>query len=102
MQLWTSEYAEGEIRGARRVTTVEGHRQGSLGDGYFVHPERDPDDASHALFAIYRVSDGARATANPSSLDANRVLYVSDDTLIVEAFGQIYRIDPRSLTFEGP
>lgn len=74
-----------------------------MGAGLYVHAEplADPTDA---VFAFYRLSDGARAVVDPDPgpRAANDVLYVSEDMVIVEVFGQKYWIDPRALTFEVP
>jgi hypothetical protein len=104
VELWTGTYGEGgDIVAARRVADVTQAAEGDVGAGLYVHAEplADPTDA---VFAFYRLSDGARAEfdPDPGPRAANDVLYVSDDMVIVEVFGQKYWIDPRALTFEVP
>ncbi len=103
VELWTGTYEDGGIASPRRVADVSQAGEGDVGAGLYVHPEplADPTDA---IFAFYRLSDGARAVVDPDPgpRAANYVLYVSDDMVIVEAFGQKYSIDPRRLVFEDP
>ena len=104
VELWTGTYGEaGDIVAPRRVADVTQAGEGDVGAGLYVHAEPFPDPTD-AFFAFYRLSDGARAVFDPSpdSRGANRVLYVSDDMVITESFGQKYWIDPRELTFEAP
>lgn len=102
VSLWTAEYGGAELIAPRRVASVSGHASGEVGGGYYVHSEPRSDDASARYFAFYRLSDGARATVDPSDLQENRVLYVSATDSVVEAYGQLYRIDPLTLNFEVP
>jgi hypothetical protein len=102
VSLWTAEYGGAELIAPRRVAEVGGHASGEVGGGYYVHSEADPAAPSSRRFVFYRLSDGARATVDPSDLPENRVLYVSATDSILEAYGQLYRIDPLTLTFEAP
>ncbi len=102
VSLWTAEYGGAALVAPRRVAAVSGHTSGEVGGGYYVHSEARPDDPSARHFVFYRLSDGARATVDPSDLQENRVLYVSATDSVLEAYGQLYRIDPLSLSFEVP
>jgi len=99
VELWTATYDGTALRAPRRVRTIPSHYDGGVGGGYYVHPEPNPAEPRDADFVFYRLSDGARALVD-LPLPANEVLWVSEDTAIVEAFGQRYRIDPSALTYE--
>lgn len=99
VELWTATYDGTTLHAPRLVRTIPSHYDGTVGGGYYVHPEPNPLDATDADFVFYRLSDGARALVD-LPLPANEVLWVSEDDSVLEALGQRYRIDPRSLTFE--
>ncbi|MBX7194625.1 MAG: hypothetical protein K1X94_21400 [Sandaracinaceae bacterium] len=102
VELWTGTYESGAIVRARRVAEVDGHSGGTVGAGYYVHPEPDPEEPMQSHYVFYRLADGAIASADPAPLAANDVFFVSDDVVIVSSYGQIFWLDPRTLTFEAP
>lgn len=102
VSLWTAGYDATGLVSPRRVADVRGATGGALGGGYYAHAEVDVTDPTHAIFAFYRLSDGARATFDPGDLPAARVFWLSATDSVVEALGQRYRIDPRALSFVVP
>lgn len=102
VSLWTAEYGGAALIAPRRVAVVSGHEAGEVGGGYYVHSEPRPGEPTARQFVFYRLVDGARASVDPTDLPENAVLYVSATDSVLEAYGQLYRIDPRTLTFEVP
>jgi hypothetical protein len=102
VSLWTAGHDAAGLVSPRRVADVRGAMGGALGGGYYVHAEVAAGDPEHAVFAFYRLADGARAEFDPVDLPAARVFWVSATDSVVEAFGQRYRVDPRALGFVAP
>ncbi len=96
VSLWTATYNGLRLASPRQVAVVQGHEDGAVGGGYYVHVE---PGAAHSVFAFYRLSDGARATFDTGNAAA-AVLWVSAEDSVVQAFGETFRIDPRTLRFE--
>ena len=100
--LWSSTY-DGDIHPTRvRDLNAAGVTVTAVGGGYFVE---DEDDAAsgHHVYAIYRLSDGARAIFDPIAaggfVPAERVPFVAADEIVFDTTGMLWRVDPRTLTF---
>jgi hypothetical protein len=104
LDLWSATY-DGDLHPSF-VRSMNVHRLGTpaVGAGYFVQDEADATTTSTRVFAIYRLSDGARATFDPGTLafhDAtDRALMVTADEIAFRGDGfRILRVDPRTLHF---
>ena len=96
VSLWTATYNGLGVGAPRQVAMVQGNEDGAVGGGYYVHVEPGRE---HEVFAFYRLADSARATFD-TGRPAAAVLWVSAEDSVVQAFGETFRIDPRTLTFE--
>ena len=74
----------------------------AVGGGYFVQDE-DDTPSGHHVYAVYRLSDGARAVFDPLASGgpsaAERVSFASADELVLITTEILWRVDPRVLSF---
>ena len=96
VSLWAATYNGLRLASPRQVAVVQGHEDGAVGGGYYVHVEPGRE---HDVFAFYRLADGTRATFD-SGNPAAAVRWISAEDSVVQAFGETLRIDPRTLLFE--
>lgn len=96
--LYSGTYAGGAIL-ANHVRDLPAHHPGvsAFGGGYYAVVEYQ--GTSHLVYAVYRLSDGARAVFDPAPSEAERIYLVSGTEFVFDAHATIYRIDPTSLTF---
>lgn len=74
--------------------------RGSAGGGYYGQVEIHPDGVTQ-VYAIYRLSDGAVAyVPSIDGVPAQQMAYLTKTDMLFQTFETVFRIDPRTLTFE--
>jgi hypothetical protein len=102
--LWTGTYDDtSQTLTATRVRDMPLYTLDSaVGGGWYVQQEMDTT-SGHAVYAIYRLSDGARAVFAPvvdgTQVDAAGIDIVAADELVFDTPEILWRIDPTTLTF---
>lgn len=91
---------------ARSVRAVSGESLYAwAGGGYVTRPERDPAAPASFLVAVYRLSDGARATIDvhvEASFYSEPLVLATESAILVAPtrhFADLVRVDPGALTF---
>lgn len=99
MELWTGTY-DGERLTGHRVRDLTQRGRGSAGGGYYGQIEIHPDGVTQ-VYAIYRLSDGAVAyVPSIDGVPAQQIAYLTETDMLFQTFETVFRIDPRTLTFE--
>lgn len=102
LSLWSGTY-DGDLHATRVGDFVErGVASSGVGGGYFVVAVDDAT-SGHNVYAVHRLSDGARAIFDPiaagGTAPAERVAFVAADEMVFDTTGTLWRVDPRILTF---
>jgi hypothetical protein len=106
MSLWTGTYdsdthtlSPTRLRDMSALTLTQ---YPAAGGGYYVQTEHGTI-AGQDIYAIYRLSDGARAVFDPvaagGSWAADITRLATSEELLFDTQGQLWRVDPRTLTF---
>jgi hypothetical protein len=104
LALWSGTY-DGTLH-AGFVRNLDAHQLGNpaAGAGYFVQNEPASAGGGAQVYAIYRLSDGARAAFDPSPLGINIVedrpmMVTTEEIVFLVHRSIILRVDARTLTF---